>query len=411
MDLARDMAHALAGEQRKNALLNSGYMAGENRLMPVPRCFTRRAVWSGLLGVFSSAAVAQSKFNLTRGVTPTSREVYDLHMLILWICVAIAAVVFGVMFYSIYAHRKSRGAVPAQFHENPILEVLWTVIPALILVAMAVPATRAMINLYDHGDADMTIKVTGYQWKWKYDYLEEGIGFFSNLKTSDDEIRGKAPKGDNYLLDVDNPLVLPVNKKIRFVITSADVLHAWWVPAFGWKQDAIPGFINENWAIIDKPGVYRGQCAELCGRRHAFMPIVVVAKEEPDYRNWIAEQKALGQVQVASADREWSLAELMTNGESVYGTNCAPCHQPKGTGVPGVFPNLVESPMTTGPVEQNLSVVINGRPGTAMPAFADQLSDADLASVVTYLRNAWGKNSGDLIQPSQAKSAKQQAAK
>ncbi|MGH8653833.1 MAG: cytochrome c oxidase subunit II, partial [Gammaproteobacteria bacterium] len=230
--------------------------------MPVPRCFTGRAVWSGLLVVFSSAAVAQSKFNLTRGVTPTSREVYDLHMLILWICVAIAAVVFAVMFYSIYAHRKSRGAVPAQFHENPILEVLWTVIPALILVAMAVPATRAMINLYDHGDADMTIKVTGHQWKWRYDYLEEGIGFFSNLKTSDDEIQGKVPKSDHYLLDVDNPLVLPVNKKIRFVITSADVLHAWWVPAFGWKQDAIPGFINENWAIIDKPGVYRGQCAE-----------------------------------------------------------------------------------------------------------------------------------------------------
>jgi len=361
--------------------------------------------------VFSSAVVAETQFNLTRGVTPTSREVYDLHMLILWICVAIAAVVFAVMFYSIYAHRKSRGAVPAQFHENPILEVLWTVIPALILVAMAVPATRAMINLYDHGDADMTIKVTGHQWKWKYDYLEEGIGFFSNLKTSDDEIQGKAPKGDNYLLEVDNPLVLPVNKKIRFVITSADVLHAWWVPAFGWKQDAIPGFINENWAIIDKPGVYRGQCAELCGRRHAFMPIVVVAKEEQDYRNWIAEQKALRQVQAASADREWSLAELMTNGESVYGTTCAPCHQPNGRGVPGVFPNLVESPITKGPVAQNLSVVINGRPGTAMPAFADQLSDADLASVVTYLRNAWGKNSGDLIQPSQAKSAKQQAAK
>src|ERR671919_2782753 len=280
---------------------------------------------ASLLG--PTAARADFALNMPRGVSPVSHEVYDLHMLILGICGVIALGVYGVMFYSIYAHRKSKGAVAAQFHESTTLEVIWTVIPALILVAMAVPATRAMINMFDTKDAAMTIKVTGYQWKWQYEYLDDGISFFSNLKTPTDQIYEGKDKGENYLLEVDNPLVLPVNKKIRFVLTAADVLHAWWVPDFGWKQDTVPGFINENWVTIEKPGTYRGQCAELCGRGHGFMPIVVEAKTEEDYAKWVAEQKARMAEAQAAAGQTFSQGELMQKGEAVYKASCASCHQ------------------------------------------------------------------------------------
>lgn len=252
----------------------------------------------GTLTVFSSALLAWSAgahadfaLNMTPGATAISREVYELHMLIFWICVAIGAGVFGVMFWSIYHHRKSRGAVPAQFHESTLVEVIWTVIPILILVGMAIPATKTLVRMADAREAGLTIKVTGYQWRWRYDYLDEGLGFFSTLATPQAQIHNAATKDENYLLNVDRPLVVPVGQKIRILTTAADVIHSWWVPALGWKRDAIPGFINESWTQIDKPGVYRGQCAELCGKDHAFMPIVVEAVPEAEFQRWLARMK------------------------------------------------------------------------------------------------------------------------
>ena len=256
----------------------------------------------GALGTWSGGARADFTVNMTPGVTAISREVYDLHMLIFWICVAIGAVVFGVMFWSIYHHRKSRGAVPAQFHESMLVEVLWTLVPMLILVAMAVPATKTLIRMADARDADLTIKVTGYQWRWRYQYLNEDIDFFSTLATPQDQIRNATTKDTNYLLEVDRPLVVPVGKKIRILTTAADVIHSWWVPALGWKRDAIPGFINESWTLIEKPGVYRGQCAELCGKDHGFMPVVVEAVPEAEFQQWVARMKSKNPPTAQAAD-------------------------------------------------------------------------------------------------------------
>jgi cytochrome c oxidase subunit 2 len=359
-----------------------------------------------MAGLWPLGASAELKFNMTEGVSPTSKEVYDLHMLILWFCVAIGAGVYGVMFYSIYAHRKSKGSVPAQFHENTAIEVAWTIIPLVILVVMAVPATKAMINMYDTTDADMTVKVTGYQWKWQYEYMDEGVKFFSNLKTPSEQIYKGDEKSPDYLLEVDNPLVLPVNKKVRFVITSADVLHAWWVPDFGWKQDAVPGFINENWVKIEKPGTYRGQCTELCGRNHGFMPIVVEAKSEQEYADWLAQQKT--QIEEAKDDsgKTLSMEELMQKGEAVYNASCAACHQANGQGIPGTFPAIAGGAVSKGTIEKHLEIVIKGKAGTAMMPFGPQLNDLDLAAVITYERNAFGNNTGDLVQPAQVKAAR-----
>jgi cytochrome c oxidase subunit 2 len=266
----------------------------------------RRIVYSGMmtvgsvLAVWATAVKADFALNMTRGATAISREVYDLHMMIFWICVAIGVVVFGVMFWSIYHHRKSRGAVPAQFHESTLVEVLWTVVPMAILIAMAVPATKTLIRMADARDAELTIKVTGYQWRWHYDYLNEGIGFFSTLATPQAQIHNHEHKHEHYLLEVDRRLVLPVGKKIRILTTAADVIHSWWVPALGWKRDAIPGFINESWTEIEKPGVYRGQCAELCGKDHAFMPIVVEALPEVEFQEWLTKMKAASPTTAAS---------------------------------------------------------------------------------------------------------------
>ncbi len=349
---------------------------------------------AGPLLLWTAAVQAELALNMRQGVTPISREVYDLHMIILWICVTIAAATFAVMFYSMFKHRKSKGAVAAEFHENTTLEIVWTVLPALILVVMAVPATKAMINIYNADAADLTIKVTGHQWKWQYEYLDQNVSFFSNLKTPMDQIYGDAPKNEYYLLEVDKPLVLPVNKKIRFVFTSADVLHSWWVPDLGWKQDTIPGFINENWALIEKPGVYRGQCAELCGRGHGFMPIEVHAVAEEEFQTWLASFDT-----GADCSEEMTAEALLARGEQTYGTNCAVCHQPNGEGLPPTFPSLVASDLVGGPLEGVLDVVLNGREGTAMPAFAEQLDCKDIAAAVTYVRNAWGRDSGDTVQP------------
>jgi cytochrome c oxidase subunit 2 len=366
----------------------------------------RAAFGAGLASLGPAAAWAEMRVNLPEGVTPISHEVYELHMLILAICAAIGVLLFAVMFYSIYAHRRSKGAVAVQFHEHALVEILWTVVPFVILVAMAVPATKSMIALHDTADADVTVKVTGYQWKWQYEYLEDGIKFVSNLKTPSEQIYDGAAKGENYLLEVDNPLVLPVNKKVRFLITAADVLHAWWVPEFGWKQDATPGFVNEGWARIEKPGTYRGQCTELCGRGHGFMPIVVEARSEAEYAEWVEERKEERDAAEAATGQTFTMEQLMEEGAKVYNASCAACHQAKGEGVPGAFPPLAGSAIAKGPVGAHMDTVLNGRPNTAMMPFGGQLDDLHLAAVVTYERNAFGNGVGDLVQPADVKAAR-----
>ena len=359
-------------------------------------------MWSGL-------ASADWTLNMTQGVTPLSHEVYHLHMLILWIVTVIGIFVFGVMFWSIYHHRKSKGAVAAQFHHSTKAEIAWTIIPILILVVMAIPATRTLIEMEKTGDADITVKITGYQWKWRYDYINEGFGFFSTLAQDSSKAseRGSSvdPRTvDHYLLNVDKPLVLPVNKKIRLLTTGKDVIHSWWVPALGWKRDAIPGFINDNWVLIENPGTYRGQCAELCGMGHGFMPIVVKAVPEEEYLAWVEENK-LAQAEAASgADKEWSADDLKAKGEEIYKTTCAVCHQPTGKGVPGTIPALEGSAIVNGPPAEHISRVLHGK--NVMPAFGGQLSDADIAAVITYERNSWGNHTGDVVQPKDVKAGR-----
>lgn len=360
---------------------------------------------AGLMTVAGSAT-AEWGLNLPVGVSPIANEAYSLHMLILWICVAIGVVVFGAMFYSIIKHRKSKGAVAAQFHESTTIEILWTIVPFLILVGMAFPATKALIAMEDTSNSDVSIKVTGYQWKWQYEYLGEGIGFFSTLSTPRDEIYNRTAKNENYLLQVDNPVVVPVDKKVRLLITSNDVIHAWWVPDLGMKKDAIPGYVNEMWFRIDEPGIYRGQCAELCGKDHGFMPIVVVAKEQAEYDQWVAKQQQGQAAAAAESEREWTRDELMARGEEVYNSNCVACHMANGEGLPGTFPALKGGAIATGPVAGHIDIVLNGSAGTAMAPFGAQLNDADLAAVITYERNAWGNDTGDVVQPADIKAAR-----
>lgn len=351
----------------------------------------------------SSAATAETTLNLTQGASTFSRDVYQLHMTVFWICVVIGLVVFSAMFYSMYYHRKSKGAKAAEFHSHPVLEVAWTIVPVIILVIMAIPATKVLLNMNNYDQEDLTIKITGYQWKWHYEYMEDGIKYFSNLSTPYLQMQNKEPKSKYYLREVDHPLVVPVHKKIRFLITSNDVNHAWWVPDLAVKRDAIAGIINEAWTVIDKPGVYRGQCAELCGINHAFMPIVVVAMSEQGYKDWVAQQKGQGASGAADTNREWTMKELMAHGESIYNSICVACHQPGGVGLPPTFPALKGSKIATGPIKDHINLVENGKTGTAMQAFKNQLSDVDLASVITYERNAFGNNTGSMVQPVQMK--------
>jgi cytochrome c oxidase subunit 2 len=357
-----------------------------------------------LLG--SGNSFAEYPLNLTRGVTEISNRVYDLHMLIFWICVVVCAGVFAVLIYSIFTHRKSRGAVPATFHESTTVEIIWTTIPFLVLVGMAVPATTTLLAIEDTRDPDMSIQVTGYQWKWKYDYLDEDISFFSSLTTPREQIEGTAEKSENYLLEVDNPIVVPINKKIRFLVTSNDVIHSWWVPDLGWKQDAVPGFINDAWTELSEPGLYRGKCAELCGKDHGFMPIVLIAKTEEDYAAWVDEQKGAATAAADAATQTLTMDELMSRGEAAYNTSCAACHQANGAGIPGVFPALAGSAIATGEVAAHIDIVVHGKAGTAMQAFGEQLGAVDLAAIITYERNAFGNNIGDMVQPADVVAAK-----
>lgn len=369
---------------------------------------------AALLLISAGAWAKQSQINLTPGVTPISRDIYDLHMTIFWICVVIGIGVFGVMFYSLFKYRKSLGVTPAKFHGHTRVEIFWAVIPFLILVIMAIPATQVLMRMEDNSKADVNIKVTGYQWKWQYQYLDEGISYFSNLSTPAAQLQGKAPKGEHYLREVDNPVVVPINKKIRFLVTSNDVIHSWWVPALGIKRDAIPGFIHEAWAKIEKPGIYRGQCAELCGINHGYMPIVVEAVSDADYQKWVA-QHAPGSTQGPQAQAQppvkMTKDALMTQGEQVYASNCSVCHKPDGSGMPPAFPALKGSKVATGVAAGHINIVLNGVPGTAMQAFGKQLSDTDIAAVVTYERNSWGnpsagKNAGGIVQPADVAAAR-----
>jgi cytochrome c oxidase subunit 2 len=366
------------------------------------------SIWGALvlMGAGNAFAGYSDTLNLMEGVTDISRKVYDLHMLVFWICVVVCVGVFAVLIYSLMTHRKSKGAVPATFHESTTVEIIWTTIPFLILVGMAVPATTTLLALEDTRDSDMTIQVTGYQWKWKYDYLDEDISFFSVLTTPREQIENKEEKSENYLVEVDNPIVVPINKKIRFLITSNDVIHSWWVPALGWKQDAVPGFINDAWTELSEPGTYRGKCAELCGKDHGFMPIVLIAKTEDDYQQWVADQKAGAAAVAAAATVTWTLDDLVAKGESVYNTNCLACHQANGQGIPGVFPAIAGSAIATGDMAGHVNIVMNGKTGTAMQAFGAQLSDVDLAAVITYQRNAFGNDAGDMVQPSDIAAAR-----
>ena len=342
-----------------------------------------------------------SALNMTRGVTGVSNEVFELHMLIFWICVAIGVVVFGVMFYSMYAHTKKKNPVASTFHESTKVEIAWTIIPFLILIAMAIPASKTLVKIYDDEAGDINIQVTGYQWKWQYRYLEDDVSFFANLSTDLDEIYNLVPKGENYLQEVDEMVVIPVGKKIRFLITANDVIHSWWMPAFAIKQDAIPGFGNTAWTIVDEPGTYRGKCTELCGKNHGFMPIVVKAVEQEEYDQWINDKKQAAMKLAELTTKNWTTEELIAKGQDVYAVNCVACHQTNGEGITGIFPALAGSDIVLNNKPRNIEILMEGVQGAAMNSF-DYLSEVELASVITYTRQSWGndaKGDGTVVLP------------
>ena len=358
-------------------------------------------VFSGaVLAFLSPLAAAQNQVNMSPGVTEIGADIFELHMLIMWICVVIGVAVFAVMFYSIYAHRKSKGHQASQFHESTKVEVAWTVVPFLILIAMAVPATSTLLEVYDNDEAELDILITGYQWKWKYEYLEESgepVAFFSNLATSQEEIYNTDKKGDNYLLEVDEPLVIPTNTKVRFLITANDVIHSWWVPEIAVKRDAIPGFINEAWTRVPEEGIYRGQCTELCGAYHGFMPVEVHAVSRDEFDAWMAAKRGAAEAQTQLAMQTLSVDDLMEQGKAVYDSACLACHGAQGQG--GIGNAIAGSAVVVGDLSNHMAVVAKGVSGTAMQAFGGQLNDVEMAAVLTYQRNAFGNNTGDVVQP------------
>lgn len=353
--------------------------------------------------LIGSWAQAGWQLNMPRGVTDISHQVFDLHMLTLWVCVIIGVLVFGVMFYSMYKHRKSRGAVSSDFHESTKVELAWTLIPAAVIFGIGVKATYVLADMYNVDDAEMTVEVVGYQWRWRYRYLSDDpdteVTFFSNMLTDWDEIDNLVEKNPNYLLDVDEPLVLPTDTKVRFILTSADVIHSWWVPALAVKKDAVPGIANEAWTIINETGTYRGQCTELCGKDHGFMPVVVEAVTPEEFDEWLAVKQDEARQMAELTGKDWTMAELSERGQSVYNTSCASCHQADGSGNPPTFPALRGSDLVRGDIDGVIDIVLNGKRGSMMPAFRDQLSEVDTAAVVTYVRNAWGNNVGDMVTP------------
>ena len=354
---------------------------------------------------------AEMRLNLQTPETVIAREIYELHTIILIICVVIFIGVFGTMFYSVWQHRKSLGHKAEHFHENTTVEIVWTIIPFIILIGMAIPATKTVLAMKDTSNPDLTIKATGYQWKWRYDYLNDDVSFYSNLATPREQIENQAPKGEHYLLEVDNPVVVPVGKRVRILTTANDVIHSWSVPAFGVKQDAIPGFVRDTWFKVDAPGTYRGQCSELCGKEHGFMPIVVEAVPEDKYKEWIAQQHAKKtQSTAASAadvNKTYTMDELKAEGEKVYGKTCVACHQPNGQGMPPAFPSLAGGKIATGPIAGHVDIVVNGsKKNPAMVAWKTQLTDLEIAGVITYERNSFGNKAGDMVQPKEIAAAR-----
>jgi cytochrome c oxidase subunit II len=370
-----------------------------------------RRAWAGM-GLFLLAGLAQAemKLNLQEPITELGQKVYDLHLLMTIVCGVIFVAVFGVMFWSVFVHRKSAGHKAATFHESTTVEILWTIVPVFILLGMAWPATKTILAMRDTSNPDITIKATGYQWKWGYDYLKgagEGISFTSNLSTPQPQIRNEAAKGTDYLLEVDNELVVPVGKKVRILTTANDVIHAWWVPALAVKQDAIPGFIRDTWFRAEKTGTFRGQCAELCGKDHGYMPIVVKVVTEDEYTAWVDKKKAELAAAADDPNKMYSVEELSPRGAKVFAANCAACHQANGLGLPPAFPALDGSKVVLGSQDAQINLVMNGKSGTAMAAFK-HLSDTDLAAVLTYTRNSWSNATGEVIQPSDIKMAREE---
>ena len=344
-----------------------------------------------ILSLYPSQVLSDwDALNMREGVTQVSRDVFELHMLIFYICVAIGTVVFSVMFYSLFRYTKKKNPNPSSFHESSKLEVAWTIVPFLILIAMAVPASKTLTEIYEDEEGEINIQIVGYQWKWEYKYLEDDINFFSNLSTDQDEIYNLVPKGENYLLEVDEPLIIPVDTRVRFLITANDVIHSWWVPDFAIKQDAIPGFINTAWTRVEEPGIYRGNCTELCGKNHGFMPVVVKVVEKDEYNDWVVAKKEEAIKLAELTEKEWSLAELSERGEGVYQKNCVACHQMSGEGLPPIFPALAGSDIVMFDKNRNVEILMEGVQGAAMQSFANQLSEVDMAAVITYTRQAWG---------------------
>jgi cytochrome c oxidase subunit 2 len=367
----------------------------------------KAAAWMlALLGATFSGLALGLEWNLQPAATRIAADVHGLHEYVMMLVTVIFVGVFGFMFWSVYAHRKDKGHKAAKFHENTTAEVLWTVIPLLILIVIAWPATKVVVAQKDTSNPELTVKVTGYQWKWGYDYLKgegEGISFTSVLATPRDQIEGRAPKGENYLLEVDNEMVVPVGKKVRVLTTAADVIHAWWIPAFGAKQDAIPGFIRDIHFKAERTGVFRGQCTELCGKDHGFMPIVVRVVTQDEYSKWVGERKKAIAAAADDPTRKFTLDELRQRGEKVYAANCVACHQASGKGTPPAFPPLDGSKVTAGPVRDQITLVLEGKAGTAMAAFGKQLNDVEMAAVITFTRNNWGNKTGDVVQPADVK--------
>jgi cytochrome c oxidase subunit 2 len=392
-----------------------------------------RALVTAAAAFGATLATAAYDVNIPPPATGVAHQIFDLHWGIIWVCIAIFVVVFGAMFWSLLHHRKAAGAKAAHFHENTTVEIIWTIVPFLILVGMAYPATKTVLDMKDASNPDMSIKITAYQWKWEYDYLQDGVRFYSNISTPRDQIENfsgpGAPKGPDYLLEVDRPMVVPVGKKVRLLITSSDVIHGWYVPTLGVNQYGIPGFVKDVWIRVDKPGTYRGQCSQICGKEHGFMPIVVVAKTQAEYDAWFAGQRtklaaaapaapktdvpvadkpatvAGAAPAAADANKKFSMDELKAKGGEVYAANCVACHQATGKGMPPAFPPLDGSKVATGPKAAQIALLLNGKAGTAMASFS-RLSDAELAAVITYTRNSWGNKAGEAIQPADIKAAR-----
>lgn len=381
------------------------------------------ACFVAFLSLISLPILASYDVNIPQPASPIAEQIYGLHMYILWVCATIFVVVFGFMFYSIFKFRKSNGAKPdVNFHESTLIEIIWTIIPFIILIAMAVPATKTILDMKDTSSPDMTIKVTGFQWGWRYDYSAENFGFYSNLSTPWSQIGqpGTGPtekQGPEYLLEVDNPMVVPVGKRVRLLVTSNDVIHGWYVPQLGVNQYGIPGFIKDVWFMADRVGTFRGQCSQICGKLHGYMPIAVVVKSEADYAKWVAESttkwgtKALTAASAAAAapaeddGKIFTLAEAKDKGEKIYATNCVACHQPNGKGMPPAFPPLAGSKIVLGPADQQINILLNGKPGTAMQSFA-RLSNSELAAVISFTRNSFGNSVGKVTQPAEIKAAR-----